>query len=120
MSDTTATGVTGIIDTSKISRDPKLYFAIAFIIGTVTFFISAYILTLKYLGDSDQWHTVNAKFNQVYIYIILAIICLFFALFITFQSFVDKDNALYVLLFIACSALCISYLALSMSVIKSK
>lgn len=115
----TFTGITSKFSTvfsgfsSKSSTD---YVIIICMIVSIILFILSYVKMSKFVGDKDNWNSIQSQISTVLAHIIPGTVLLFIAVFLYFSQ--DPSKNLYFTLIVSCLSLGLSYAALAIAAIS--
>jgi len=98
---------------SKNSTD---YVIIICMIVSIILFILSYVKMSKFVGDKDNWNSIQSQISTVLAHIIPGTVLLFIAVFLYFSQ--DPSKNLYFTLIVSCLSLGLSYAALAIAAIS--
>ena len=81
-------------------------------------FITAIAIMSSFLGSADQYKQFKEKLPQIFFPAIFGSIALFIASYFYFKSRTDNPSVIYYILGLVCLAVCASFSALALSVLK--
>ncbi len=85
---------------------------------SIALFITAIAIMSSFLGSADQYKQFKEKLPQIFFPAIFGSIALFIASYFYFQSRTDNPSVIYYILGLVCLAICASFSALALSVLK--
>jgi hypothetical protein len=103
--------------TSTLSSYSSYIPVVFFILSIILFGIAIGIMS-SFLGSSDQYKQFKEKLPQILFPTIFGSIALFIASYFYFQQRISDPSLIYYVLGLVCLAICTSFSALALSVLK--
>lgn len=113
------TGITskfGTVFSGFSSKNSTDYVIIICMIVSIILFILSYVKMSKFVGDKDNWNSIQSQISTVLAHIIPGTVLLFIAVFLYFSQ--DPSKNLYFTLIVSCLSLGLSYAALAIAAIS--
>jgi hypothetical protein len=85
---------------------------------SIALFITAIVIMSLFLADENQYKSIKEKLPQIFLPAIFGSIALFIASYFYFKSRTDNPSVIYYILGLVCLAVCASFSALALSVLK--
>ena len=85
---------------------------------SIALFITAIAIMSSFVGSADQYKQFKEKLPQIFFPAIFGSIALFIASYFYFKSRTDNPSVIYYILGLVCLAICASFSALALSVLK--